>query len=194
MTSVQEPCVLTTLKLNTKLNNKGITLIELVIAMLVMGIIIAPMTRLFRPTLSGFFTGSPQLRLQEALNDAMNEITDNIRDSRNITGASNISINFTDIGLNIITYRINSTTNVIERLRNGILTGYIPYYNTNTTRDKINLTLSFSYFSVGGNGTTPWTSGNTNDISAVNVTISGILRTDQLYTLNSTNIVKLRVK
>ncbi len=181
-----------TLKLNTKLNNKGLTVIELVVALLVMGILIVPITTLFRPTITGFFAGSPQLRLQEVLNGAINEICDNLRESKGITATTASSITFLNKNNASVTFELDGVNQVIKRVE-GVTT-YVPYYNTPTAPDKVKLSLAFTYF-IKDN--VQWVIGvdtDTSLITTVNISITGTYRTDQDYSLTVRNTVKLRVK
>ncbi len=164
----------------------SVSLVELVIAMLLVVIIMTPLTLFFGSTIRGFFSQTPPPIVMQTVYDAVGEIGDNLRESGNITVAGNTSITFRATPADI-TYRLNTTHQVIERVQGTSLT-YVPYYNTPTARNKVNLNLTFGYFT---NNNVVWLGNNTVDISSINFNLTASLNG---YTLPIRKAVTLRVK
>ncbi len=181
--------ILTTSKLNTK----GTFLIELTISILLVVIIIAPLTFLFGSTIRGFFVGRPSPFIQQVLNDAMEEISDNLRESLNITVALENQVTFFNKAGTEIIFRRNTSTKLLERVEGGITT-FIPYYNMPTSTDRVTFEdPPFAYLTLGirSNQTHAWTGGSQAPISSVTLTLRGALE-DSNLTLRG--IVTLRRK
>lgn len=164
----------------------SVSLVELTIAMVLVVIIMTPLTLLFGSTIRGFFSQNPPPIAMQTVYDAVGEIGDNLRESGNITAANNTSVTFRASPADI-TYRLNTTHNVIERVQSGSIT-YIPYYNTPTVRNKVSLNLTFDYFSKNN---VVWPGNNTVEISSININLTASLDN---YTIPIRERVTLRVK
>lgn len=164
----------------------SVSLVELVIAMVLVVIIMTPLTLLFGSTIRGFFSQNPPPIAMQTVYDAVGEIGDNLRESGNITAANSTSVTFSATPAGI-TYRLDTTHNVIERIQGASLT-YVPYYNTPTVRHKVNLTLTFDYFTKNN---VAWPGINPVDISSININLTVSLDS---YTIPIRERVTLRVK
>lgn len=132
---------------------KGFTLIEIVIAMLIIGILILPVVIFFNQTIENFTRRKPDAKTLEVLTDALNEIEALLRQSDNIGIAEIEKIGFT-------LPKGSEKRKIIYELINGFIqrtddfgTKYTPYYNNPGTplNEQISFSLNFNYYDINNN-------------------------------------------
>ena len=175
-----------------KSNIKGYSIIELVVSMMLVAIITVPLTIFFGSTIRSFFSGKPPLIVEQVLYDAVNEISDNLREGRGVyTNSNNTTVRFKNKLGQDATILLNTSNYLIERVEGGKTT-YIPYYNTVISPQVIFNNSVFGYLTdnnVRWNGT-----GN---ITSVELNLTGTYNTPStidFYSLILRNIVTLRIK
>lgn len=132
---------------------KGFTLIELVIAIMIFSIIIAPTIIFFNQTIKNFTYGKPDSKTVEVVTDAINEIESLLRQANSVGIAEANKIGF-------IIPKSGGERKITFDLINGFIqrtddfgTKYTPYYNSPNTplSEVVNLELSFRYFDKNNN-------------------------------------------
>lgn len=130
---------------------KGFTIIEIVVAMLIIGILIVPITYFLNKTIRSFYTGKPSQVALSVVNDAMNEIMDTLRVAKSLSIVEATRIGFiipinNGVGEFKIVFYLNNGF-VVREDDNG--TKYVPYYNNPNTSSSelINFSINFKYYS-----------------------------------------------
>lgn len=130
---------------------KGFTLIEITIALMIIGILLVPVVLFFNQTIKNYTYGRPDTKTVEVVTDAMNEIETLLRQGYLVDAQSNNSYLKIFIKSNYfieITY--DSQNYLIKRGDSK----YIPYYNNLSTpiseRVKI-IKLEFKYYGYNNN-------------------------------------------
>jgi len=136
-------------------NQKGFSLIEMMVAMAVLGLIVLGLVTFFSGGTRSWVTGQYQLEAQRNARLSMDRMVKEIREGKNITSGSETSITVSvphfDVNGNIdsnysVTYALNDTT--IQRDTNplieSVLTGeaIFKYYNSDTEVTSPDATVS----------------------------------------------------
>ncbi|MCX8095712.1 MAG: prepilin-type N-terminal cleavage/methylation domain-containing protein [Caldisericia bacterium] len=174
---------------------KGFTIIEIVIAMLIIGILIVPIVLFFNQTIKNYTVGKPYPKTVEVVTDAINEIETLLRQANSIFISEEKSIGF------IISIE-TKTRKIVYELDNGFIVRtddfgkkYTPYYNNPETpvSESIYLELSFKYYDEKNNSL-PY--GQPDKVRLVEISIKGSPRQVPQGTINPefslTTMVKLR--
>ncbi len=175
---------------------RGFTIIEIVIAMLIIGILIVPVVMFFNQTIENFTKRKPDTKTLEVLTDALNEIEALLRQSDRIGIAETEKIGFT-------IPKGSEKRKIIYELINGFIQRtddfgikYTPYYNNPNTplNEQIYISLNFNYYDKDNN---PLPSPvNPNSVYLVEIVLKGEPREnpDNIPPLEIKIMVKLRNK
>ncbi len=126
---------------------KGLTLIEIIIALMIIGMLLAPVILFFNQTIKNYTLGRPDIKTVKVVIDAMNEIESLLRQGEIILKQEAQIISFTIIindQIKLITFE--EENNLIKRTDDNLVR-YTPYYNTpdSPNSEKIDLNLYFKY-------------------------------------------------
>ena len=174
---------------------KGISLIETIIAITLIAIIITPLVLYFDSTIKFFHTANPSYKTVSVVNDAMNEITDTLRQAKDVGISEETKVGFI-VPLNdgrdemkIIFSADTSNYLIVREDDNG--RSYVPYYNNPDTpdEDRVLLKLQFTYYDEDGDRTT-----DPARVRVVEVSISAISKIDPERTsrVDMKSVVTLR--
>lgn len=138
---------------------KGFTLIEITIAMLIIGVLLVPVVLFFNQTMKNYTLGRPNTKTVEVVTDAINEIETLLKQAESIGIAEVTSIGF------VIPKNITGNPPILRKIifsldSDGFIqrtddfgTKYTPYYNNPNTpiSDVVIFELSFRYFDENNN-------------------------------------------
>lgn len=176
---------------------KGLSLIELIISITLIAILIIPIVLLFNKTIRVFHSGNPSYKVFFVINDAMNEITDIIRQAESIEISEETKVGFIipiNEGIDDMKITLSADTGnhlIIREGDNG--KSYVPYYNTPDTpeEERVLIKLEFTYYGEGG---TELSYGDSDKVKSVKILISGVSASDPEKTshIEMVNMVTLR--
>jgi len=128
------------IKNNVIKNNKGFSLIEMMIVVAILGIIILGLVTFFTGGTKSWVAGQSQLKAQREARQAMDRMVKEIREARSINNSSTLSsISFNSPFNGDITYNYNSGDKKVYRQKSGnssividnVLVFEVTYWNSN---------------------------------------------------------------
>jgi len=124
-----------------KYNQKGFSLIEMMVVVVILGLIVLGLVTFFTGGARSWMSGQSQLEAQRNARQAMDIMVREIREGDSITSGSNatsITVNYLTLGKSSVTYSLSSGTTTIKRdttplIDNVLLSGedIFQYYNSN---------------------------------------------------------------
>lgn len=174
---------------------KGFTIIEIVIAIIIISIITVPFVLFFNSFIKNYHYGKPNQVVQTVVTDAIREITETLVQANKILTSESEKIGFNisiDGNLKTIFYELQNGFIIRS---SGLEKRGVPYYNNPNTPDneKIFLALNFKYFDEFDN---PITNPNPDKVYRVEVSIKGepYINPGNLPSLELISSVRIRNK
>ena len=122
-------------------NQKGFSLIEMMIVVVILGLIVLGLVTFFTGGARSWVSGQSQLVAQRNARQAIDQMVREIREGDSIASGSNatsITVNYLTLGKSSVTYSLSSGTTTIKRgttplINNVLLNGedIFQYYNSN---------------------------------------------------------------